>query len=191
MAQEVWRDVVGFEGRYIVSNMGNVMSLPRVRVIKRNGSTYQSYACGRTLNQSTDKYGYLYVKIGGKNRKVHRLVMDAFVGPSSLTVNHKDEDKTNNRLDNLEYLSVSDNLKYGTGMARRKASAQRRAKAVLKIDPKSKKVISTYPSIVSVETDGYCSQAVGKVCIGKRPHHRGFIWRYADAVDSRENSSDS
>lgn len=191
MAQEVWRDVVGFEGRYIVSNMGNVMSLPRVRVIKRNGSTYQSRACGCTLNQSVDKYGYLYVHIGGKNRKVHRLVMDAFVGPSDLTVNHKDENKANNCLDNLEYLSVADNLRYGTGMNRRMVSAQRRAKAVCQIEPKTMETIKTYPSLVSVEQYGFCSQAVGKVCLGKRPMHKGYIWRYANADDSRENRAGS
>ena len=191
MAQELWRDVVGFEGLYLVSNMGNVMSVPRLRIVKRKGSTFSSRSCGYTLTQQIDKYGYLYVSLGGKNRKVHRLVMDAFVGPSSLTVNHKDEDKTNNRLENLEYLSVTDNLKYGTGMKRRKASAQRRAKAVHQIDPNTQQVIKTYPSLVSVEPYGFCSQAVGKVCMGKRLMHKGFLWRYVNASDSGENCADS
>lgn len=191
MAQEVWRDVVGFEGQYIVSNMGNVMSLPKFKTVFRNGTTYSRYTCGKMLKQQRDKYGYVYVNIGGKNRKVHRLVMSAFVGESDLTVNHKDENKANNCLDNLEYLSVSDNLKYGTGMARRKLSAQQRAKAVQQIDPKSNQVIKTYSSLVAVEADGFCSQAVGKVCLGKRPHHHGYFWRYVDANNSREDCSSS
>ena len=181
MTREVWRDVAGYEGLYQVSNYGNVRSLDRKVLVKQKHREFWQTRHGQTLKPHVDKYGYLYVSIRGHNRKIHRLVMEAFVGKSNLTVNHKDEDKTNNHLDNLEYMTSRDNLLYGTGMDRRRLSARRRCKPVEQIDPKTNVVIKRYAGLVDTDLDGFCSQTVGKVCMGQRPTHKGFLWRYASA----------
>lgn len=100
-----WRDIKGFEGLYQVSDDGLVLSV----------------RTGNILKGETDKNGYRRVKIGGKNFKIHRLVAAHFIGERKDPVNHKDGNKNNNCLDNLEYLSHTDNIKhaYATGLRKR------------------------------------------------------------------------
>lgn len=101
---EEWRAVPGYEGLYEVSNKGNV------RNVRRN----------TLLRLTKTKYGYIQVylyKNGIRTGlRVHRLVAKAFLlNPENLTeVNHKDEDKTNNSVDNLEWCNRSYNINYGT-----------------------------------------------------------------------------
>ena len=103
-SNETWRDIVGYEGLYEVSDLGRVRN-----VVRRNG-TFP----GRILKQHDTGY-YLQVNLykSGKGRfcSVHRLVAAAFLGEcsSECVVNHKDGDKKNPRLDNLEYLTRSEN----------------------------------------------------------------------------------
>ena len=105
---EEWKEIPGYEGLYEVSNMGNV------RNIRRN----------TLLRLSKDCYGYTQVSLY-KNSirtglRVHRLVAQAFLSnPDNLPqVNHKDEDKSNNRVDNLEWCDSKYNLNYGTARIR-------------------------------------------------------------------------
>lgn len=113
--EEIWKDVVGYEGYYEVSNLGNVRSVDRV-VVKANGvcQPRQARIMARCLN--TD--GYLTVKLSkdGKSERiaVHRLVALAFIpNPNDLSdVNHIDFDRTNSRVDNLEWISHKDNVHY-------------------------------------------------------------------------------
>ena len=106
---EIWKDCVGYEGKYQVSNLGNVRS------ISNNKGTYQE----RLLSQrQTPTSNYLYVSftIKGmtKQHSVHRLVAKAFIAnPSNkATVNHIDGNKLNNNVCNLEWNTYSENLKH-------------------------------------------------------------------------------
>lgn len=92
---EEWRDVVGFPD-YRVSNLGRVYSVRR----------------GIMVIPQVNRYGYAHVYVKGKHVKVHRLVMAAFVGPSDLDVNHKNFVRHDNRLENLEYLTTQENVRY-------------------------------------------------------------------------------
>ena len=100
---EEWKNIIGYEGLYEVSNIGNV------RNVRRN----------TLLRLSKNKYGYIQVwlyKNGIKTGlKVHRLVAEAFLpNPDNLPqVNHLDEDKTNNSVDNLEWCDQKYNVNYG------------------------------------------------------------------------------
>jgi hypothetical protein len=115
---EIWKSIQGYEGLYEVSNFGNVRSLDRVIRSKHNGTTLRK---GRILTPFyEEKKGYYQVSLSknGKNKKhrVHRLVASAFLeNPLDYTdVNHKDEDKTNNNVDNLEWCTRKYNNNYGT-----------------------------------------------------------------------------
>lgn len=107
MTDEEWRDVVGYEGWYAISNHG--------RVMRTRGGT-NTYP-GRILKQGSDRDGYKNVGLSRngsqKTAKVHHLVMVAFVGPmGNMQVNHIDGIKDNNRIDNLEYVTASQNIRH-------------------------------------------------------------------------------
>lgn len=103
---EIWKDIPGYEGHYQISSIGRVSSLKRKKV--------------KILKPDLDRYGYHAYRLYGKNRSrvskkwlEHRLVALAFIGKSELTVNHKNGNKIDNRPENLEYLSFSENSKHG------------------------------------------------------------------------------
>jgi len=104
---EEWRELPGSEGRYEVSNYGRVRSYR----YRKQWHTEPLY-----LKNFVSNIGYLFhrLRIGGvdKNYSVHRLVMLAFVGPSELEVNHKDGNKTNNHISNLEYVTHRENARH-------------------------------------------------------------------------------
>jgi hypothetical protein len=110
--KEEWRPVPGYEGLYDVSNHGRVVSHDRV---VEYGPTRSARRRGRELRQAIVANGYLAVSLS-KNRhkkmfRVHRLVAAAFIGPSDVDVLHADDDKLNNRLDNLRYGTDAENAR--------------------------------------------------------------------------------
>ncbi len=115
--QEQWRDIVGYEGAYQVSDLGRVRSLDReVTTMSRWGSPVVRKLKGRTIAAHwTNNAGYYTVFLGqGNQHGVHRLVAAAFVegGFDGAEVNHKNGVKTDNRPCNLEWLSSSENKKH-------------------------------------------------------------------------------
>lgn len=115
---EIWKDIKGYEGLYQVSNLGKVKSL--ARFIQRNrvgGRYYPELILKPTIN--IKRYGYLYVHLHKKGVTkvvtVHRLVAEAFISnPNNLPeINHKDENKSNNCVDNLEWCTSKYNANYG------------------------------------------------------------------------------
>lgn len=110
--EEKWKDVPGYEGMYQVSDFGRVKSIDRLTKNKW-GSFFLK---GKILKQYSNKQGYFQVKFcKNRNEKtyfVHRLVLKSFVGDSILVVNHKDFNKSNNNLKNLEYCTHSENVRH-------------------------------------------------------------------------------
>jgi len=111
-SEEVWKDVKGYEGIYQVSNFGNVRSLDRT-VNKPNGISY--IRKGKLCVQPKSNLGYMTVGLTVNNKKVnkyvHRLVAQAFIinNNNYPQVNHINCNKTNNRMDNLEWCTNSQN----------------------------------------------------------------------------------
>lgn len=106
---EIWKDIPNYEGYYQVSNLGRVKSLTRLVPGVKCWRKIQ----GVILKPYSNPRGYLWVSLlkNGveKRRQVHRIVMEAFVGPSKQHVNHIDSNPKNNRFDNLEYSGPLEN----------------------------------------------------------------------------------
>ena len=111
MIMEIWKDIPNRQN-YMVSNCGRVKSVDRY--VPYGRGQFNKFIKGRILKAAHDKDGYLQLMLGadhpkGLSRKIHRLVMLAFKGHSNLEVNHKDGNKQNNKLNNLEYCTHSEN----------------------------------------------------------------------------------
>lgn len=184
---EEWRDIPGFEGLYKVSNTGKVKSLER-KVKYKNGAIH--IVNEKILKYQKDRYGYLQLilcKEGiQKNMKVHRLVASAFIpNPNNLPeVNHKDENTSNNNVENLEYCDRIYNVNYGTGNERRAKKLSKIKKGVYNTK-KSKpvKCLETgkiYPSIAEVHREfGFSQGNICECCNKKRKSAHKFHWEWA------------
>ena len=108
--QEIWKDIVDYENLYQVSNLGRVRSLDRIIVDSRNVRKFK----GVDLKKHKKKSGYLTVQLKHKDFQIHRLVAKAFIpNPDGKPqVNHKDGDKQNNRVDNLEWCTCEENINH-------------------------------------------------------------------------------
>lgn len=132
--KEIWKDVVGYEGYYQVSNLGRIKSLDR----KRFNGKVMAFRKGEIKIHTVLRNGYCSVRLSKdgivKNMLVHRLVAIAFLeNPHNLPqVNHKDEDKQNNRVDNLEWCTRLYNNNYGT--TKERSAKKKRENPPQKID---------------------------------------------------------
>lgn len=109
--KEIWKPILGYENIYEVSNLGRIKSLKRKDI---SGRVIQE----RFLKFQKDKDGYLLVtlcKNGGKKHRVHKLVAQAFIpNPNYFEcINHKDENRANNNMKNLEWCTHEYNVNYG------------------------------------------------------------------------------
>lgn len=165
--EEIWKDIKGYEDLYQISNMGNVRSLN----YSRTGKT-------EILRPGSDR-GYLCVGLckngKAKTYRVHRLVAQAFIpNPDELPcINHIDEDKTNNRVENLEWCDHAYNNNYGT---RNERVGPNRGKSILCVE--TGEVYSSQQE--AARRTGISQSHISAVCC-KKPKRKtagGFHWEF-------------
>lgn len=185
--KEEWRAVPGYEGLYEVSNMGRVRSLDR---IVRASGVSKRRAFGRVLRPYVNKLKYQFVALSkeGKSKSllVHRIVASVFIpNPNGYNIiNHKDENPSNNCVDNLEWCTQMYNVHYGTGMERGNAKYDHGRIAIDKLDLEGN-YICTYPSATDAALDvGVTKQSILSCVKGRGSNGRrvtksaGYKWRY-------------
>lgn len=114
--KEVWKPIEGYEGLYEVSNLGRVKNLERRIPFGYGLRTIPE----RILKNNVNEFGYLYVRLykdaKGKKHKIHRLVAQTFIEnpENKKCVNHIDGNKQNNSVENLEWVTHSENMKHAS-----------------------------------------------------------------------------
>lgn len=171
---EIFKEIKGFEGRYLVSNYGNVKSVCKynetseriLRQYKHHTSEYLFVCLVNGYNAEKGRTIY-------KNYDVHRLVAETFLeNPHGLPcVNHKDENKQNNSVDNLEWCTAKYNSNYGH-------AKEKLCRRVLKYN-KNGELIGEFPSVNSAAADvgGYPGN-ISSCCKGTLKTAYGFIWKH-------------
>ena len=169
MEKEIWKDIPGYEGIYQASSLG------RIRSFKRNKAII--------LKPGRSKNGYYNVVLClnsvGKNAIVHRLVWTTFNGPipEGLQINHLNENKSDNRLENLSLCTPKENTNYGTGIER---SHKQLRKPVIQFD-KNGIFIKEWSSSYEIQRQlGYLASNIRSCCSNVIPSAYGFIWKYKE-----------
>ena len=169
MTEEIWCPIKGFENIYEVSDQGRVKSV--------------GYGKERILKPGRDGSGYLQVNLckNGEKKmcKVHRLVAQTFTpNPDNLPqVNHKDENKENNSVQNLEWCDSKYNINYGN---RNQMVSIKLSKPVLQYT-KSGVFVREWKSARDVQRNlGYFNNNISNCCNGRYKYAYDFIWKYKD-----------
>lgn len=159
--EEIWKTLLEYDGFYQISNYGNIKSF------------YNNEE--KLLKKNIDRYGYEYVELynttnkSRKKYKIHRLVAQYFCDGyfENAVVNHKDENKLNNKSDNLEWCDIKHNNSYGI-----------KVKQIIQYD-KQMNCIQEWDSAMSASQDlNIDASAITKCCRGKKKTYKGYIWKY-------------
>ena len=184
--EELWKDIKGYENLYQISNFGRIASLDRILTKKdRWGNVINYKLKGKEIKSSFNNKGYVIMHLHKDSKSktflIHRLVAETFISnPNNLLeVNHKDENKQNNKADNLEWCTRKENNNYGiqSKEGRRKTS-KFRMKKVAQYDCYGN-LIKVFDGIrIAEEKTGIDNRNICSCCKGKVKTAGGYIWKY-------------
>lgn len=172
----MWKDIKGYEGLYQVSNTGE---------IKRTFKTGKEKNLKGSL---TSGYPSICLSAGNSRKTfyIHRLVAEAFLDKpetnEALEVNHKDGDRRNNNVENLEWVTLRENQLHAMGELNHHLWGKP-AKRVKRIDARTGEVLAEYASLAdAARFVGKMSakQLITDVCKGYKNTAYGYVWQYAD-----------
>ena len=204
--EEIWKDIVGYEGLYQISDLGNVKTLAREKIHKKD----------KIMIPTGKKYGYKEIGLMKNGIRtifqIHRLVAETFaldkknfksmpdenralVDFDKLEINHKDENTSNNALNNLEWCTHKYNNNYGNLRKKRKENAiknnniqflkksiENSKKELIQYDINGK-TIKTYKSIRDASRDlNINSGRICEICKGERIQYKGHRFKYKSEV---------
>ena len=156
------KDILGYEGLYKISEQGKVFNVKT----------------GKEVSQFKHYKGYMCVDLHKNNKRkhmyVHRLVAMTFIpNPNNLPqVNHKNENKKDNQVSNLEWCSSKYNMNYGT-------RKERQFEKCKKIPVVCIETGKTYKCLSHVKSDGFHYYHVKQCCLGNEKTHKGLHWKFA------------
>lgn len=178
-------DVPGFEGRYLVSDKGEIISKKRINTCKNGIKRIES---ARKIKPNIKKNGYAYIILKSdsktETRRLHRVVANAFIpNPNNYEqVNHLDGNKLNNCVANLEWCTQSENLRH----AYANNLIKHYTKKVLKCDGETGLVLEEFPSMIDAVKSVYGRNGesarcmISMCCNGRIRKAYGFIWKFKD-----------
>lgn len=196
---EYWADIPDYEGRYQASTFGRVRSIDRI-VHMGNGIGANVIIPGKILKPKLKSTGYFEVNLSvngmAKSYRVHRLVAASFLPiiKGYTQVNHKDENRTNNRVENLEWCTPKYNSNYGTHNEKIKMTSTSRVMPrdiVERIAAKNKKAVVMLKDGVVIRTFASASDAqkentnfnyvsISAACNGRLKTYRGYEWKFKE-----------
>lgn len=168
--EEIWKDIKGYEGLYQVSNLGRVRSVDRL-------DSANHKLKGRIKSTSIRPNGYENVILcknsKSKGYSVHRLVAQAFIlNPENKPqINHIDENKANNKVSNLEWVTRKENINHGN---RTRTALIKMSKEVYCVETGKVYINARYAS----EELGVSRRSICDVCLGKQKQTKGYTFKY-------------
>ena len=167
---EEWRDIKGYEGAYQVSSYGRIRS--RFKILKKQKHKQGYELVGLSKNGTTKRY------------LVHRLVAEAFIKnvDNKPEVNHKDGNKNNNAVENLEWCTRLENIRHAwdTGLTREPTNLNDK-KRIRQINLDTMEVVAEYESLHDAyRKTGIQYKNISKVLVGKRIKAGGYHWEYCN-----------
>lgn len=171
--QEVWKDIQGYEGLYQASNLGRIRSMYSNKILKLGITNSGYYSITLSKNKAQ------------KTICVHRIIAFAFIGNpplANMEVNHKNGNKLDNRENNLEWLTKSENqlhaIKLGYATPFKNREDYSRAKKVIQL--KDNIIINTFESTSQAgKITGFERTAIAACARGKLKTAYGYNWKYA------------
>lgn len=183
LPNEVWKDIPNYEGLYQVSNLGRVKMMSRVVMANKSKRKISEHI----IKQIKNPKGYLAVDLWRNNGyirfMVHRIVLYAFVGipQDSYECNHRNQNRSDNRVVNLEWITHKENLNYGDRTTKHRKTMtnhQNLSKRVMQYDLNGD-FIAEYPSLREAGRQlGFSISNIKECCKGRYKSTHGYIFRY-------------
>ena len=176
--KEIWKDIKEYEGLYQISNLGNIKSVNKKDSLGRKVN-------GKMMKPIKRKDGYLDITLHkngeAKHFLIHKIVAKTFIKNKNnyKEINHIDENKRNNNIDNLEWCDRSYNINYGkANKSRRKKLLNKRGKKIAQLD-NNKQIIKIFPSLMQTVRELKLNKShLSQCCNGKRKTTGGYYWQY-------------
>ena len=188
---EEWRDVVGWEGRYLISSLG--------RLVRTKSKTCPTKIMAPFRSNKHKKQSYLHIKLQrdgvAYHYTLHRLVALAFIpNPNNYPcVDHIDGNGENNNINNLRWCTRSMNNMNPISRQRQaeshlgKVQSEKVRRPVVRIS--SHGDVKIYDSMQRAEDEGFHHSNIHRVCNGKMEHHKGYRWMYLSDYESQVSMS--
>ena len=205
--EEIWKNIPNYEGLYQISDCGRIKTLEKlVKSGLKNNSFVKRKE--RIIKNQINKLGYHHVTLYkngiGQNFNVHKLVAESFIDKNTfkympnenknsidlnkLVINHKDENPSNNHVENLEWCTQAYNINYGhrnEKVAKNMVEHNRYATPVIQYTLDGY-IIKKWRSLKEIEkTIGYSRNSIALCCKGKYKKSHGYIWRYYETDNER------